>query len=93
MIPHRSRLAPREGYDVDCQNSSTYPHGYSKLRLSADPSPSLSTQDACPLNIGVHIMSTTSFPRLNEPAPDFKAKTTHGDRSLADYKGKWLILF
>lgn len=35
----------------------------------------------------------SSFPRLNEPAPDFKAKTTHGDRSLADYKGKWLILF
>lgn len=34
-----------------------------------------------------------SFPRLNEAAPDFKAKTTHGERSLADYKGKWLILF
>ena len=38
-------------------------------------------------------MSTASFPRLNEAAPDFSAKTTHGDRSLADYKGKWLILF
>jgi peroxiredoxin (alkyl hydroperoxide reductase subunit C) len=37
--------------------------------------------------------STSSFPHLNEPAPDFKAKTTHGDRSLSDYKGKWLILF
>jgi len=35
----------------------------------------------------------TTFPRLNEPAPYFKAKTTHGDRTLADYKGKWLILF
>jgi len=34
-----------------------------------------------------------SFPRLNEAAPDFRAKTTHGERSLADYKGKWLILF
>lgn len=33
-----------------------------------------------------------AFPRLNEPAPDFKAKTTHGERSLADYKGKWLML-
>ena len=33
------------------------------------------------------------LPRLNEPAPNFVAKTTHGDRSLADYKGKWLILF
>lgn len=34
-----------------------------------------------------------SMPRINEPAPAFKAKTTHGDRSLADYKGKWLVLF
>lgn len=31
--------------------------------------------------------------RLNEPAPDFTAKTTSGTRSLADYRGKWLILF
>jgi len=35
----------------------------------------------------------TGLPRLNEPAPDFLARTTHGDRSLADYRGKWLILF
>ncbi len=34
-----------------------------------------------------------NFPRLNEPAPDFKARTTSGERSLADYRGKWLILF
>jgi peroxiredoxin (alkyl hydroperoxide reductase subunit C) len=42
-----------------------------------------------------HPMSETisTFPHLNEPAPEFKAKTTHGDRSLSDYKGKWLILF
>ena len=33
------------------------------------------------------------MPRLNEPAPPFTAKTTHGQRSLADYQGKWLILF
>lgn len=33
------------------------------------------------------------LPRLNAPAPAFTAKTTHGDRSLADYKGKWLVLF
>jgi peroxiredoxin (alkyl hydroperoxide reductase subunit C) len=32
-------------------------------------------------------------PRLNEPAPDFKAPTTHGIKSLSDYKGRWLILF
>ena len=35
----------------------------------------------------------SGLPRLNEQAPAFKAKTTHGERSLADYKGKWLILF
>ena len=34
-----------------------------------------------------------SMPRINEPAPAFKAKTTHGERSLDDYKGKWLVLF
>ena len=34
-----------------------------------------------------------SMPCINEPAPDFSAKTTHGERKLADYKGKWLILF
>lgn len=33
------------------------------------------------------------LPRINEPAPDFTAKTTHGPRSLRDYRGKWLILF
>ncbi len=34
-----------------------------------------------------------ALPRLNEPAPDFKAKTTHGSKRLADYRGRWLILF
>ena len=34
-----------------------------------------------------------AMPRINEPAPDFGAKTTHGQRSLADYRGKWLVLF
>lgn len=33
------------------------------------------------------------LPRLNEPAPAFDALTTHGRKTLADYKGKWLILF
>ncbi len=37
--------------------------------------------------------NVATFPRLNEAAPDFNAKTTHGDRQLSDYKGKWLILF
>ena len=35
----------------------------------------------------------TSMPRLNEPAPDFQAETTHGERKLSDYSGKWLVLF
>ena len=34
-----------------------------------------------------------SLPRLNEPAPDFKAPTTHGVKELSDYAGKWLVLF
>jgi peroxiredoxin (alkyl hydroperoxide reductase subunit C) len=34
-----------------------------------------------------------AMPRINEPAPDFTAKTTHGERKLSDYRGKWLILF
>ena len=32
-------------------------------------------------------------PRLNEPAPVFDALTTHGQKKLEDYRGKWLILF
>lgn len=38
-------------------------------------------------------ITASTLPRMNEPAPDFEAKTTHGPKSLADYKGKWLILF
>lgn len=38
-------------------------------------------------------MTDIAMPRINEPAPDFTAKTTHGTRSLAEYRGKWLILF
>ena len=34
-----------------------------------------------------------SLPRLNEAAPAFDAVTTHGRKTLADYQGKWLILF
>ena len=34
-----------------------------------------------------------TMPRLNEPAPAFDAKTTHGPKKLADYQGKWLVLF
>lgn len=34
-----------------------------------------------------------SMPRINEPAPAFEARTTHGVKTLEDYKGKWLVLF
>lgn len=39
------------------------------------------------------MLPVVQFPRLNERAPDFNAKTTHGPRKLADYEGKWLVLF
>ncbi|MFR0675922.1 peroxiredoxin [Enterobacterales bacterium AW_CKDN230030176-1A_HGKHYDSX7] len=31
--------------------------------------------------------------RINEPAPDFQARTTVGDISLQAYRGRWLLLF
>ncbi len=34
-----------------------------------------------------------SLPRLNEPAPQFVAKTTHGIIKLSDLKGQWVVLF
>lgn len=47
--------------------------------------------------MNAHITPATEtavgFPRLNEPAPAFDALTTDGRRKLADYKGKWLVLF
>lgn len=36
---------------------------------------------------------TFTLPRLNEPAPDFVAKTTAGELRLSDLKGKWVVLF
>ena len=38
-------------------------------------------------------MPTGSVPGLGDPAPDFTATTTQGERSLSDYRGKWLIFF
>lgn len=37
--------------------------------------------------------TSIGLPRLNAPAPEFTAKTTHGEVSLSDYRGKWLVLF
>lgn len=33
------------------------------------------------------------MPQLNRPAPAFDAPTTMGRKTLASYKGKWLVLF
>ncbi|MEZ5977393.1 MAG: peroxiredoxin [Planctomycetota bacterium] len=41
----------------------------------------------------LHHSVTFGHPRLNEPAPEFRATTTHGVRALEDYAGKWLVLF
>jgi peroxiredoxin (alkyl hydroperoxide reductase subunit C) len=40
-------------------------------------------------------MSEGRMPRINEVAPDFEAKTTHGMLKLSDItsKGKWVVLF
>jgi peroxiredoxin (alkyl hydroperoxide reductase subunit C) len=35
----------------------------------------------------------TGMPRINEPAPAFDAPTTHGRKTLEDYRGRWLVLF
>lgn len=39
--------------------------------------------------------SNVRLPRINEPAPQFEAKSTHGLINLSDYlqKGKWVVLF
>ena len=34
-----------------------------------------------------------AMPQLNAPAPAFEARTTAGSRTLADYRGRWLVLF
>lgn len=36
---------------------------------------------------------SNTIPRINDPAPDFEAKSTHGPLKLSDYKGKWVVLF
>ncbi len=41
----------------------------------------------------IQAAKATRLPRLNEPAPEFEANTTHGLRKLSDYAGKWLVLF
>ncbi|HEY3413653.1 MAG TPA: peroxiredoxin [Armatimonadota bacterium] len=44
-------------------------------------------------SVGTETGKPVGLPRLNEPAPDFEATTTHGIKKLSDYKGRWLVLF
>ncbi len=37
--------------------------------------------------------NTRTLPLINEPAPAFTAPSTHGEISLSDYRGKWVVLF
>jgi peroxiredoxin (alkyl hydroperoxide reductase subunit C) len=37
--------------------------------------------------------TSSSIPRINDPAPDFDAKSTQGQIKLSDFKGKWVVLF
>ena len=37
--------------------------------------------------------AAASLPRINEPAPDFEAKSTQGMLKLSDFKGGWVVLF
>jgi len=41
----------------------------------------------------VDVKVAPGFPRLNSPAPQFQAETTHGTIRLEDFKGGWVILF
>ena len=43
--------------------------------------------------MGSEATQAPSLPRLNEPAPDFKANSTQGEISLSQFKGKWVVLF
>jgi peroxiredoxin (alkyl hydroperoxide reductase subunit C) len=41
------------------------------------------------------VQNVARLPRINEPAPQFEGKSTHGIIRLSDYtsKGKWVLLF
>jgi peroxiredoxin (alkyl hydroperoxide reductase subunit C) len=39
------------------------------------------------------VAESKGIPRINDPAPDFEAKTTNGMLKLSDLKGKWVVLF
>lgn len=63
----------------------------SNTAASAADAPAL--PDATPAAPVAAASAGPVMPRINMPAPDFSAKTTFGNRALADYRGKWLVLF
>lgn len=44
-----------------------------------------------PVTPNVH--GPVAMPRLDEPAPPFEGRSTHGRTKLADFRGKWLVFF
>ncbi len=67
---------------MSCSDSTPVPVAAAPVSAPAAPVAAAPAPAAAP-----------AMPRINEPAPDFKAKTTFGERSLADYRGSWLVLF
>lgn len=51
------------------------------------------SRENCSCQDNMEPTNVIQFPQLNQPSPDFNALTTDGMKSLADYKGKWLVLF
>ncbi|WP_444543238.1 peroxiredoxin [Marinithermofilum abyssi] len=43
--------------------------------------------------VETQVAATPAIPKIGDPAPQFTAKTTFGEVSLSDYKGKWVLLF
>lgn len=41
----------------------------------------------------IDISRTTQTARIDELAPDFEARTTHGLVRLSDFRGRWLVFF
>jgi peroxiredoxin (alkyl hydroperoxide reductase subunit C) len=52
----------------------------------------MSTQPT-PTTQAAFALSTPQLPRINDPAPPFEAKSTHGVIRLADFSGQWVVLF
>src|SRR5215470_15751217 len=45
------------------------------------------------ISMETSVQSHRPLPRLNEPAPDFEAVSTHGPIKLSNFRGKWVVLF